>query len=262
MSRLRAARSASAQSSVAHQGDAHGAEDDRRRWPLRLGVVAVAAIGIGAPLAAAAAHDTEVSGQSSKKSDVGVPSTVLARSAQQGASVLAQAVKPPVPKAPPAIPVTLAPKPVVKVAPPTTQRKPTGPSASQVRRVKWEVAYQRARARAAAAPKKQYSAPSTTSVRRTTRVRSAPVQSAAPSVAGNSVWDKIAACESGGDWNISTGNGFYGGLQFTQSSWQAVGGTGSPQGASRETQIEMGKRLQAQQGWGAWPVCSRKAGLR
>ena len=134
MSRLRAACSASTQSSVTTRETPRVAEVDRRRWPLRLGVVAVAAIGIGAPLAAAAAHDTEVSGQSSKKSDVGVPSTVLARSAQQGASVLAQAVRPPVPKAPPAIPVTLAPKPVVKVAPPTTQRKATAPPAPAPRR--------------------------------------------------------------------------------------------------------------------------------
>lgn len=76
-----------------------------------------------------------------------------------------------------------------------------------------------------------------------------------------SVWDRIAVCESGGNWSINTGNGFYGGLQFTLSSWQAVGGTGLPSNASREEQIMRAQTLQARQGWGAWPVCSVKAGV-
>lgn len=76
-----------------------------------------------------------------------------------------------------------------------------------------------------------------------------------------SVWDRIAACESGGNWAINTGNGFYGGLQFTLSTWQAYGGTGLPQNASREEQIAVAERVQAGQGWGAWPVCSIKAGV-
>ena len=76
-----------------------------------------------------------------------------------------------------------------------------------------------------------------------------------------SVWDRIAACESGGNWAINTGNGFYGGIQFTLSSWAAVGGTGSPADASREEQIARGQMLQARQGWGAWPACSAKLGL-
>jgi LysM repeat protein len=79
---------------------------------------------------------------------------------------------------------------------------------------------------------------------------------------GNTVWDRLAQCESGGNWSTSTGNGFYGGLQFTQSSWRAAGGSGSPQNASRSEQIRVAQRLQQMQGWGAWPVCSRKAGLR
>lgn len=83
----------------------------------------------------------------------------------------------------------------------------------------------------------------------------------APSVASGSVWDRIAACESGGNWSINTGNGFYGGLQFTLSTWRAYGGTGMPNNASRETQIAVAKRVQAAQGWGAWPVCSGKAGV-
>lgn len=75
-------------------------------------------------------------------------------------------------------------------------------------------------------------------------------------------WDALAQCESGGNWHINTGNGYYGGLQFSLSSWQAVGGTGYPHEHSRETQILMGQRLQARQGWGAWPACTRKLGFR
>jgi LysM repeat protein len=82
------------------------------------------------------------------------------------------------------------------------------------------------------------------------------------SVAGGSVWDRLAQCESGGNWSINTGNGFYGGLQFTQSSWRAAGGSGSPQNASRSEQIRVAQNLQRMQGWGAWPTCSRKVGLR
>lgn len=82
------------------------------------------------------------------------------------------------------------------------------------------------------------------------------------SVTSGSVWDRLAQCESGGNWSISTGNGFYGGLQFTQSSWRAAGGAGSPQHASRSQQIRVAQRLQQMQGWGAWPTCSRKVGLR
>lgn len=91
---------------------------------------------------------------------------------------------------------------------------------------------------------------------------SAKTTSAPAAVAGGSVWDSIAACEAGGNWAINTGNGFYGGLQFTLSSWRAVGGSGLPSDASREEQIARAETLQASQGWGAWPVCSAKLGLR
>ena len=74
-------------------------------------------------------------------------------------------------------------------------------------------------------------------------------------------WDSLAQCESGGNWNTNTGNGFYGGVQFTQQSWNGVGMSGSPHGASKETQIEAAERLLAQQGWGAWPACSAQLGL-
>lgn len=78
----------------------------------------------------------------------------------------------------------------------------------------------------------------------------------------NGVWDKIAACESGGNWSINTGNGFYGGLQFTLSSWHGVGGSGKPNQASKSEQIARAELLQARQGWGAWPACTAKLGLR
>jgi Transglycosylase-like domain len=73
-------------------------------------------------------------------------------------------------------------------------------------------------------------------------------------------WDALAECESGGDWHINTGNGYYGGLQFSLSTWQAVGGTGYPHEHSRETQITMGQRLYASSGWGAWPACTAALG--
>lgn len=87
-------------------------------------------------------------------------------------------------------------------------------------------------------------------------------QTAANYATGDSVWDSIAACESGGNWAINTGNGYYGGLQFTLGSWYGVGGSGYPNEASREEQIARAEMLQARQGWGAWPVCAAKLGLR
>lgn len=72
-------------------------------------------------------------------------------------------------------------------------------------------------------------------------------------------WDAIAACESGGNWHINTGNGFVGGLQFTMSTWHANGGTGSPTSASREEQIRVAENVKRTQGLGAWPVCGRHA---
>jgi hypothetical protein len=75
-----------------------------------------------------------------------------------------------------------------------------------------------------------------------------------------SSWDRLAQCESGGDWSIDTGNGYYGGLQFSLSSWQGVGGTGLPSDASRETQIALGQRLHASGGWGHWPGCTQSFG--
>lgn len=84
---------------------------------------------------------------------------------------------------------------------------------------------------------------------------------ATPTATTTSTWDALAQCESGGNWGINTGNGFSGGLQFTQSTWAAHGGTGSAANASREQQIAVAQKVQASQGWGAWPACSAKLGL-
>ncbi|MFJ1794456.1 transglycosylase family protein [Kitasatospora griseola] len=77
-------------------------------------------------------------------------------------------------------------------------------------------------------------------------------------------WDRVAQCESGGNWAINTGNGYYGGLQFSSSTWRAYGGSeyaSRADQASRSQQIAVAERVLASQGPGAWPVCSGKAGL-
>ena len=84
---------------------------------------------------------------------------------------------------------------------------------------------------------------------------------AAQAETGGTVWDKLAQCESTGNWSINTGNGFSGGLQFTPSTWRAFGGKGKAHDASRAEQIIVAERVLAKQGWGAWPACSRKLGL-
>ncbi|MFC5959063.1 transglycosylase family protein [Streptomyces pratens] len=81
--------------------------------------------------------------------------------------------------------------------------------------------------------------------------------------ADSGVWDRIAQCESGGNWHINTGNGYYGGLQFSASTWRAYGGTAYAPTADRATkaqQITIAAKVQRGQGWGAWPTCSARAG--
>ncbi|THJ02965.1 DUF348 domain-containing protein [Nocardioides sp.] len=85
---------------------------------------------------------------------------------------------------------------------------------------------------------------------------------AANYASGSTVWDRLAQCESGGNWAANTGNGYYGGLQFSPSTWQSVGGSGLPHQHSREEQIKRGQILQARSGWGQWPHCSAQLGLR
>ena len=80
----------------------------------------------------------------------------------------------------------------------------------------------------------------------------APLLASAPAHADSVNWDAVAQCESGNNWSISTGNGYYGGLQFSLATWQSVGGTGLPSDASREEQIKRAKILQARSGWGQW----------
>ncbi|CAN5639695.1 hypothetical protein BH24ACT14_BH24ACT14_10510 [soil metagenome] len=94
----------------------------------------------------------------------------------------------------------------------------------------------------------------------TSSAESAPAPpSSAPS---SGVWASLAQCESGGNWSIDTGNGYYGGLQFSLSTWQGYGGSGMPHEASASEQIAVAERVQASQGWGAWPACSAELGLR
>lgn len=87
----------------------------------------------------------------------------------------------------------------------------------------------------------------------------------APSVSNGGVWDSIAQCEATGNWSINTGNGYYGGLQFNATTWNAYGGgkyAATADRATREQQIEIAQKVQAAQGWGAWPACTKKLGLR
>jgi hypothetical protein len=86
----------------------------------------------------------------------------------------------------------------------------------------------------------------------------------APAASASSVWDAVAQCESSGNWADNTGNGFYGGLQFTASTWTGYGGAqyaSSANLASKSEQIAIAQKVLAGQGPGAWPVCSIKGGL-
>jgi LysM repeat protein len=76
------------------------------------------------------------------------------------------------------------------------------------------------------------------------------------------VWDRLAQCESGGNWGINTGNGYSGGLQFNPGTWRANGGTGQAWQASREEQIRVAENIRAARGFNPWPACSAKLGLR
>ena len=87
---------------------------------------------------------------------------------------------------------------------------------------------------------------------------------AAPAQAADK-WDQLVECEASGNWSANTGNGFSGGLQFTPSTWAGFGGTEyapAAHMATREQQIAVAERVQAAQGWGAWPACTAKLGLR
>jgi uncharacterized protein YabE (DUF348 family) len=86
-----------------------------------------------------------------------------------------------------------------------------------------------------------------------------------PPVTNGAVWDSLSKCEAGGNWAINTGNGFYGGVQFDQNTWERQGGLRyAPRAdlATREEQIAIAEVTRARQGWGAWPVCSGRIGAR
>jgi hypothetical protein len=108
--------------------------------------------------------------------------------------------------------------------------------------------------------------PTTTTVKVTTTIP-APLAAASvtkPDADDVATWDTLAKCESNGNWAAvseeRSGVRYYGGLQFSLATWQDLGGTGAPNEASKAAQIEIGKKLQARQGWDAWPTCARKLG--
>ena len=94
----------------------------------------------------------------------------------------------------------------------------------------------------------------------------APLLAMAPAHAASmATWELLAQCESGGRWHINTGNGYYGGLQFSSSTWRAFGGRKFGHNAHRATkreQIVVAERVRRNQGWGAWPHCSQRIGVR
>jgi hypothetical protein len=122
----------------------------------------------------------------------------------------------------------------------------------------------------APAPTTTTTAPRPAPVRQASAPAAAPAPAPAPSASGlaygdpadPATWDRLAQCEAGGNWARNSGNGYYGGLQFSAGTWRGVGGTGLPHQNTRETQIEMGRRLQARSGWGQWPACTRKLHYR
>lgn len=97
-----------------------------------------------------------------------------------------------------------------------------------------------------------------------TAIAAATIVVPAANAAPDSDWDRLAQCESGGDWSINTGNGYHGGLQFHPQTWLAYGGgefAPTADQATREQQIVVGERTLAAAGWGQWPACSASLGL-
>ena len=132
---------------------------------------------------------------------------------------------------------TVAPSTTVAPAPPTTQA-PAAP----------------VRARVAAPPTTVAPAPAPTPT-------TPPVSGGFADPNDPANWDRMAQCEAGGNWAINSGNGYFGGLQFSLAMWTDVGGAGYPHEASREEQIKRGMILQARGGWGQWPSCARALGF-
>lgn len=86
-----------------------------------------------------------------------------------------------------------------------------------------------------------------------------PVPTANPN--SDEVWDRLSQCESHANWSADTGNSYFGGLQFSQSAWESVGGKNKPSDATRDEQIAKGKLLQSQRGWSPWGACSKELHL-
>ena len=102
-------------------------------------------------------------------------------------------------------------------------------------------------------------------INRATRVRIRRVSRSAPrprALPTGDLWARLRACESGGRYNINSGNGFYGAYQFHPRTWRGLGFPGLPHQAPPEMQDEAARKLQARSGWGQWPVCSRRIGAR
>lgn len=101
-------------------------------------------------------------------------------------------------------------------------------------------------------------------VRRTSRSyrRVTPRPAPAPAPVTGDVWARLRQCESGGRYDINTGNGYYGAYQFLLSTWNRLGYPGYPHQAPPEVQDEAAQKLQARSGWGQWPACTRRLGLR
>ncbi len=239
-----------------------------RRWPVRAGIVAVAGFALAAPMVAAdpalAPEPAPEPAGDAMAAEISraVPAAAIsqmapvstgpsfAERAQYSLVILAGGLEgPEVPEAEP------EPAPTTTEAPTTTTEAPTTTTEAPTTTTE------------APAPPPTTEAPTTTTEAPTTTTEAPapPPTTEAPatqSVSNGSVWDQLAECEATGDWSANTGNGYYGGLQFSESSWRAAGGTGLPHEASRETQIAMGENLKAMQGWGAWPACSAKLGLR
>ena len=236
------------------------------RWPFRAGIVAIAGVALAAPMVAAEpaagprrpAVAPAAPARPVKAIDRFVePQDEFQRIAQVAllASVVAAGEadeplpEPPPPPPPPPTPTTTAPPP--PPPPTTTTTAPPPPPPPPTTTTPPPPPPPTTTTTAPPPPPPTTAAPAPRSP-----------EPAAPVGASGGNWDRLAQCESGGNWAINTGNGYYGGLQFSASSWQAVGGSGLPHQASRETQIAMGERLKASQGWGAWPSCSAKLGLR
>ena len=110
--------------------------------------------------------------------------------------------------------------------------------------------------------------PTTTTVKPTTTTTKPPAPATTVAAAAarpgdpasDASWEALAKCEAGGNWAANTGNGYYGGLQFSLATWQNLGGSGYPHQASKATQIALGRKLYARSGWNAWPGCAAKLG--